>query len=270
MDRLLVVVIDSGTGRKLPLVKQLENRQDIKVELLAANMLRTVADLEFSSIEYSEFEAKKYLGRSMSLPEVGCASSHNQARLLLAASPTGGVILEDDARICNLESFVSLSNYFLSSQLKESAVLNLSNPALWAVGHTESKTNNLYFVRGICPTPLAVGYVATSQAAFRMLSNNSPIKYVSDWPSEGVSFYSSGHGLVHHGDSKTVSTIDPAKTSQRSKKSYLRALSIIFGIDLIFHFIKFGIDTAYFRKVWWVTFSHKISFLRGTRHYVQQ
>lgn len=269
MDKLLVVVIDSGTGRKLPLVKQLENREDIKVELLAASMLRTVADLEFSSIEYSDFEARKYLGRSMSLPEVGCANSHNQARLLLASSPNGGVILEDDARICNLDSFVSISNYFLSSRLSKSAVLNLSNPALWSVDHLEPRINNLYFVKGICPTPLAVGYAATPQGAFRMVSNNSPIRFVSDWPSEGVSFYSPSHKLVHHGDSKTVSTIDPSQTSSRNQKSYLRAFSIILGIDFIAYLIKFGIDTAYFRKVWWVTFRHKISFLRGTRHYVR-
>ena len=242
---------------------------EAEVQLIAADMLQTKDDLRFFNIQYSDFDTVKYLGRSLSLPEIGCASSHNQARVVLAASPIGGVILEDDARICDLDSFVTLSVFFLASRKKDSAVLNLSNPLPLTEMFSDSHGNDLYYTRGVCPTPLAVGYVTTTMAAERMVANNDPIQYVSDWPSKGVSFFSTGHGLVHHGDGQTVSTIDPTQVSQRNNRSFLKALAILLGIDFLFHVIKFGFNTSYFRKVWWVTFSHKVSFLKGYRHYVK-
>ncbi len=269
MSKLLVVVIDSGTGRSLPLINQLETRGDLEVQLLSANMLQSKEDLHTSNVQYSDFDSIKYLGRSLSLAEIGCASSHNQARVLLAATSIGGVVLEDDARICDLDGFVTLSEFFLKSRQRIAAVLNLSNPRPLMEFFSDSHGKGLYYARRISPTPLAVGYAITSMAAKRMVENNNPIQYVSDWPSMGVSFFSAGHGLVHHGDGKTVSTIDPNQESQRNEKSLQKALSILLGIDFISHVTKFGLNTSYLRKVWWITFSHKVSFLRGYRHYVK-
>jgi GR25 family glycosyltransferase involved in LPS biosynthesis len=269
VDKLLVLVIDSGSGRSLPLIKQLLTGGDLKVQLISANMLRTNDDLNSSDIRYSDFDSKKYLGRSLTLPEIGCASSHNNARSLLAASSNGGVILEDDARICDLNGFETLSKYFLASQKNDTAVLNLSNPDSLTGMFPESCGKDLFYTRRVCPTPLAVGYVVTTMAAKRLIANNNPIQYVSDWPSSGVSFFSAGHGFVHHGDGQTVSTIDPTQVSQRNERSFLKALSILLGIDFLTHMIKFGFNNSYFRKVWWVTFSHKVSFIRGYRHYVK-
>jgi hypothetical protein len=269
MNKVLVVVIESGTGRSSPLIEQLKSRGDLEVQSIAANMLRTNADIQFSGIQYSDFDSLKYLGRSLSFPEIGCASSHNNARMLIVSSSNGGVILEDDARICNLDNFVTLTRFFLSSRIDDSAVLNLSNPVPLTATCSGPTEKDLYYARRVSPTPLAVGYVTTVLAAGRMLANNAPIQYVSDWPGTGVSFFSSGHGLVHHGDGQTISTIDPTQSSQRNKRSFLKALSILLGFDYLSHTFKFGIDSSYFQKVWWVTFSHKISFLRGYRHYVK-
>ena len=268
MGKLFVVVIDSGTGRSLPLVNQLKTREDLEVQLITANMLKTKDDLNFSDIQYSDIDSLKYLGRSLSLPEIGCASSHNQARALIAASSVGGVVLEDDARICDLDNFVDLSVFFLASRKNDAAVLNLSNPLPFSEIFSHSQGSDVYYTRRVCPTPLAVGYATTTIAAERMVENNDPIQCVADWPSKGVSFFSTGHGLVHHGDGQTVSTIDPTQVSQRNKRSFLKALSILLGIDFLSHIIKFGLNASYFRKIWWATFSHKISFIRGYRHYV--
>lgn len=269
MNKLLVVVIDSGTERSCALINQLKTNVELEVQTIAANMLRTDADLHFSNTEYSDFDSLKYMGRSLTFPEIGCASSHNQARSLLASSFDGGVILEDDARICDLDEFVTLARFFLLSREKSSAVLNLSNPVPLNGKCPELRQSDLYYVRRVSPAPLAVGYVATSLAAGRLLSNNEPIHYVSDWPGIGVSFFTAGHGLVHHGDGKTVSTIDPAQSSRRNERSFRKAFSVLLGIDFLAHLLKFGFNSKYFQRVWWVTFSHKISFLRGYRHYVK-
>ena len=270
MDKILVIVINSGTERSSPLIKQLSSREELEIHSIAAHMLRTEADLQLAGIQYSDLEAVKYMGRSLSFPEIGCASSHNYARSLLASSANGGVILEDDARICDLDYFVTLSSVFLSSQENSPAVLNLSNSLPLIDTCSGPQENDLYLARRFSPTPLAVGYVITSLGAGKLLSNNNPIQYVSDWPAKGVSFFSAGHGLVHHGDSQTQSTIDPAQASKRNVRSYKRSLFILLGIDFLHHVVKFGIDFSYFQKVWWMTFSHKVSFLRGFRHYVNR
>jgi len=270
MDKLLVIIINSGSERSSPLIEQLRTREDLEIHSIAANMLKTEEDLQLAGVQYSDSEALKYMGRSLSFPEIGCASSHNYARSLLALSAIGGVILEDDARICDLADFVTLSRVFLSSQQNNPAVLNLSNSLPLTDTCSGPQENDLFLARRISPTPLAVGYAITSLGAGKLLSNNNPIQYVSDWPAHGVLFFSAGHGLVHHGDSQTQSTIDPAQASKRNVRSYKRALSILFGIHFFRHMIKFGIDFSYFQKVWWMTFSHKVSFLRGFRHYVKR
>ncbi len=270
MDKILVIVINSGSKRSSPLLNQLRTREELEIHSISANMLKDEADLQLAGIQYSDLEAVKYMGRSLSFPEIGCASSHNYARSLLATSANGGIILEDDARICDLEYFATLSRVFLSSQKNIPAVLNLSNSLPLTDICSGPQESDLYLAKRFSPTPLAVGYVITSLGAGKLLSNNNPIRYVSDWPAQGVSFFSAGHGLVHHGDSQTQSTIDPAQASKRNGRSYKKSLTILLGIDFLHHMTRYGFDLSYFQKVWWKTFSHKFSFLRGFRHYVNR
>ena len=269
MKKLLIIVIDSGTGRSTPLMKQLNSSVEIEVKIIPANMLRTEKDLEISGIKYSKENSLKYLGRPMSLPEIGCASSHNRARYLLASTLSGGVILEDDGRICNLDSFISLSKSFLIARIQDCAVLNLSNSNSLSGTCSDSRDIDRYYVRKVSPTPLAVGYAITSSAAKRMCSNNDPIEYVSDWPSTGVAFYSPSHQFIHHGDGMTVSTIDPSQSSLRHDRSFFRSLSVLLGVHFILQALRFGFDGSYFQKVWWVTFSDKVSFLRGFKRHAE-
>lgn len=188
MEEMLVVVIDSGTGRSIPLLNQLKSIDGIRLHILEATMIRNLQDLDNLGVEYSDLEARKLLRRSLTFPEVGCASSHNQARKLLSQSPNGGVVLEDDARICDVLKFVQISKHFLLNLHEGSAVLNLSNTSPLQQRCNQSGDGRLYFRKLISPSPLAVGYVCTSQAAVQLFRNNSPIQYVSDWPNKGVSF----------------------------------------------------------------------------------
>ena len=268
MAEMLVVIIDSGTGRSIPLLNQLKSIDGIRLQILEATMIRNLQDLDNLGVEYSDLEAQKLLRRSLTFPEIGCASSHNQARKLLSQSPYGGVILEDDARICDVLKFVQVSKHFLLNLHEGSAVLNLSNTSPLQHRCDQSGDGRLYFRKVISPSPLAVGYVCTSQAAMQLFRNNNPIQYVSDWPNKGVSFFVANHEFVHHGDGRTVSTIDPSQSSARNRKSIFRSISILFGFDFVVYTFRFGLNFTYFTEIWWRTLAHKVFFIRGRKFFV--
>ncbi len=269
MEDLLVVVIDSGTGRSISLLNKLEKVVGVRVYVLNATMLREAQDLINAEIEYSDTGSRKLLRRSLTLPEIGCADSHNQARELLSNSEYGGVILEDDARICDVTAFIQLSRIFLVNLQGQSAVLNHSNSASLSQTCSSHEDGRLSFRKLLAPSPLAVGYACTPSGAKQLFLNNTPIRYVSDWPNRNVAFYGANHDFVHHGDGSTVSTIDPSQSSARNQKSVLRSASILLGFDFVSYTYQYGLDFSYFKDIWWKTFAHKISFLRGRKFFVQ-
>jgi hypothetical protein len=268
MWKMKVIVIDSGSGRSASLLKKLNEFGGIDLQVLPASMTRNENQFRISGIEYSDPLALKLLGRSMSFPEIGCANSHNLARSIIARSEIGGVILEDDARICDFNNFFRISCGFLLKKSGKPGLLNLSNLGPLLQKCNLGTSDNLYFSRRICPSPLAVGYVVTSQAAEEMLRNNVPISMVSDWPISKVQCFSPSHQFVHHGDGLTVSIIDPGEVSLRQKRSAIRSLSILTGFHFLFQTHDFGIAKLYGKRVWWPIFSNKFRFLKGQRIYV--
>ena len=103
---LLVIIIDTpNSNRSQPLMRSFSNDSRFDVVRLSTCMLNTYEDVKNQNIDVI-YETLQFIQkRPISPQEIGCATSHNRARHLLANSLRGGVILEDDARIRNVENY---------------------------------------------------------------------------------------------------------------------------------------------------------------------
>ena len=204
-DGLLVIIIDTpNSNRSQPLIRSLSTDPRFDVVRLPACMLNTYEDVKNQNIDFT-FEKFQFIqGRLISPQEIGCAISHNRARHLLANSLRGGVILEDDARITNLDSFYESAVNFLESQSENSSVLSMND--FRASKELAIKKEGCQRLMG-APF-LAVSYVATPSAARALHNANEPIKTVSDWPRTNIKYFSLFMPLALHGDNEGLSTID--------------------------------------------------------------
>ncbi len=204
-DQLLVIIIETpNSNRSQPLLDIFNSDPRFDIVRLPACMLNTKEDIEDQNIKVSLEAFEFFHARLMSPQEIGCAISHNRARQLLANSFRGGVVLEDDARITNLDSFYEIVVNFLKSQSEKSSVLSL-NVFRASKDLSISKKGSQRLVGVPC---LAVSYVATPPAAQLLCNANDPVKTVSDWPITKVKYFSLFMPIVVHGDGDGRSTID--------------------------------------------------------------
>ena len=202
---LLVIIIDTpNSNRSQPLIRSFSTDPRFDVVRLSACMLNTYEDVKNQNIDVI-FETFQFIQKRLISPqEIGCATSHNRARHLLANSLRGGVILEDDARITNVDSFYESATNFLENQSDKSSVLSMND--FRASKRLAIKKEGSQRLMG---SPfLAVSYVATPAAARALHKANEPIKTVSDWPRTNIKYFSLFMPLVLHGDNDGLSTID--------------------------------------------------------------
>ena len=235
--KLLVVVIRTPkSDRYLPIESLFKDDQRFKLEYIEASMTPSYSEVSNRSIAYSTEIFEYFQGRKLTPAEIGCADSHNRARDLIKSHTGGGLILEDDARIINIDSFFIMVTEFLSSQNSKSSILNLTgfrNIGLKA-SKNRSTSNNRYIKLWGNPD-LAVSYALTQMAAAQLLNSNTPIMGVSDWPHSKCYYFVPLIPLVRHGDKNTQSIIDSTKNNFRISKSLTKKL-----IDFLF--IKFFIN----------------------------
>jgi GR25 family glycosyltransferase involved in LPS biosynthesis len=235
--KLLVVVIRTPkSGRYLPIESLFKDDQRFKLEYIEASMTPSYSEVSNRSIAYSTEIFEYFQGRKLTPEEIGCADSHNRARDLIKHYASGGIILEDDARIINIDLFFIMVTEFLSSQNSKSSILNLTgfrNIGLKA-SKNKSTSNNRYIKLWGSPD-LAVSYALTQKAAAELLISNTPIMGVSDWPTTQCSFFTPLVPLVWHGDLKTTSLIDSTKSNFRNDKVLAKKI-------LKLTFIEFFID----------------------------
>ena len=235
--KLLVVVIRTPkSDRYLPIESLFKDDQRFKLEYIEASMTPSYSEVSNRSIAYSTEIFEYFQGRKLTPAEIGCADSHNRARDLIKCHARGGVILEDDARITNVDSFFIMATDFLSSQNLKLSILNLTG--FRGIGledlRNKSMKKNRYIKLWGSPD-LAVSYALTQKAAGALLRSNSPIIGVSDWPPSKCYYFVPLIPLVRHGDKNTQSIIDSTKNNFRVSKSLTNKL-----IDFLF--IKFFIN----------------------------
>ena len=224
--KLLVVVIRTPkSDRYLPIESLFKNDQRFKLEYIEASMTPSYSEVSNRRITYSTEIFEYFQGRKLTPAEIGCADSHNRARDLIESYATGGVILEDDARIINIDSFFIMATEFLSSQNSKLSILNLTgfrNIGLEA-SKNRSTNNNRYIKLWGCPD-LAVSYALTQKAAVELVKSNTPITEVSDWPTTQSNYFTPLVPLVWHGDSNTHSFIDSTKSNFRNDTNFAKKL----------------------------------------------
>ena len=210
MDKLLIVVISTpNSSRVLKLNEQLAFSNQINLVYVPAVMYRNY-DVNFSQDIDLQFMQRLY-ARSILEGEIGCSISHNLARGLIADNVAGGVVLEDDARIIDLNRFIRSACNFLEEK-KDAAILNLSTYKSVSDSYVDflSQSLSAKYRKSIGPTPLALAYALNQQAALKLVELNTPIRYLADWPKPSVPFFFSKFPSVAHGDFETPSIIDPA------------------------------------------------------------
>jgi len=190
-------------------------------------------DLEAPSDSAISAEISNY-GRSLTQNERACALSHMSAREIISQSEFGGVILEDDARIINLESFYSLSVHFLLRNTNRRKILSLvtyfpNKPKI------KSQIWKKSYFRLLSNSPLAVAAAITPNAAKQLLKNSKKNSTVADWPGFRCVFYILDAGVVNHGDDESESIIGNAgfrvekgTINLTSKKDIIRTTRRVF------------------------------------------
>lgn len=141
---------------------------------------------------------------------VGCAISHQNSYQLVAKLGKGAIILEDDARIPNLENFEFMVNHFFARYPSGPTILSLL-PWNHKVPCSGKAAQTKHFFKLIGRTPLTVGYALTLDAAVELSRANPTLKYGPDWPPSPVTYLSSIVGVISHGDLQSGSTIQHVK-----------------------------------------------------------
>jgi GR25 family glycosyltransferase involved in LPS biosynthesis len=229
------VIRTPGSARADWLIQSLGQNSRIRLVLIEAVMIKTWEDMVENKLDVDENYFELIEGRKLSFREIGCAASHNEARLLAAQSTIGGVILEDDARIQNIDEFIQTSLNFLNEKLGFKEILSLT-PITTRVGAVDlnSKSAHKRWLRLKGQAPLAVGYAITREAASELIKMNTPLKCVADWPRNSCRFYVLSLPLVIHGDESTQSTIDIEGTNFRNSVSFSKKFARIFFFSYVF------------------------------------
>jgi GR25 family glycosyltransferase involved in LPS biosynthesis len=179
-------------------------------------LLQSGFDIEKSSV---------YMMRELALTEIGCALAHNAARQYLASTNCGGVVLEDDARILDIDYFYAATTLFLNS-MKDPSVLNLAS-----VNRIEMFESDIPIIPTLVKrrfySPLNVGYALNKLGAQTLAETPYRLYNVSDWPYSNINKYILASSVVAHGDQNTSSTIDPQKLLNRSKIGWKNRLALI-------------------------------------------
>lgn len=233
LSSLSVFIIETpNSNRSAPLKKSLLGDSRIEINTIKASMISSQSELDKSAISIEGDYFWAVSNRYLTLPEIGCANSHNLARLACSNLEIGGVILEDDARILDRDRFVNSSLLFLNRFKETSSILSLTYDT--GIRDARDPGDWSQSIRLIGDAPLAVAYAITPLAARRLFDANSPVKYVSDWPAAKVKNYSLIKPPVSHGDSATISTIDPAGVLGRSRRNLKFTFSKITLLDYFF------------------------------------
>jgi GR25 family glycosyltransferase involved in LPS biosynthesis len=221
VDRIFVVIIRTpNSDRSLVIEDLLKNDSRFEIRYIEASMTPNFSDVTRMNIDYSTKVFEYFWGRKLTPAEIGCADSHNKARKLIQDKPNGGVILEDDARIFDIDSFFTTVEYFLKNNRTNLSVLNLTGYRKLNLELVKVNSNNKSkYIRLLGKPDLAVSYALTKPAAFELLNSNSPITTVADWPVSKCNYFVPLIPIVIHGDSNSRSFIDYDEKNFRVSKN---------------------------------------------------
>jgi len=217
----LVIITVPNSARIEPLLKQLNSSSLFDVIQFPAVMYDGL-DHKFSP----NYKKQKVIyARKLSNGEVGCAISHQLVQKAYMSIDSPCVVLEDDARIPNLEIFELVVTSFLKKHPNDKSILSL---VPWK--HEDKSPLQFDLAPDIIglsgSTPTTVAYVITPKSMKEMSDSNSDFSFLPDWPPNSAKFYTTIHGVVTHGDSNTSSLID--SVGRKKTKRFQNLLKLTF------------------------------------------
>ena len=260
----VLIITERKSPRSKTLVEKLKEVENIDVVLVDASITPTYELCHEFDISYSQKHARISTGRELSPGEIGCAHSHNVARKIISNSKFGGVILEDDARICNTEIFRNSVMTFLRTKNAEASVLSLAGwkPRSLSENQHNAKNRVVEISKLFGVPPLAVGYALTPLAAKMLFDANSPVNSTADWPISECSYSVTNEILIFHGDNQTASIIDGGEGSVRVRPTFAKRLRVFLFLDFCLNRSKELDFRTYFTQVWLMKFYFYIDAVR--------
>lgn len=210
----VVVVTVPGSNRVNPLDASLKQSQIFDIEKFDAVMFNRQMD----SYKPNYPKQRALYSKELSDGEIGCAISHQEIQSRFKDQGRPIVVLEDDARISNLELFENVTTEFIEKYGDSDAVLSLLPWREMRYLSNEVATNQA-ILRLFGKAPLTVAYVITPKAMRAMSEANADFAYLPDWPPTKTVYYTTKIGVVRHGDESTTSLID--KTGRRKNGRWL-------------------------------------------------
>ena len=256
-----VVIIGTPNSQRLEYFKSNKeimealNPTFLEATILNANMAENMVSPQ--AVEYQ----KALYGRRFINPEMGCAMSHRSAQVIIAESTSGGLILEDDARINDLNLLIAMTEKFLIDHSDESAILSFFDGRPWSIISPNFRNSHKY-LRNFGSTAYAVSYALTPKAAKELIVANHDLRYSPDWPITKCKYFTSTLNLVSHGDASTVSIIDPDGSQRPIGYGLSRRILILSGLYYIAHRKTFGSFKIFMRDLWLPRFNFYISKMK--------
>ena len=248
MPNIPVIIIGAAGSKRL---KYFQNQADLSSRFnpyyLDAIMLLS-ADVGSFVDEETSIHHEVLYGRKLLSSEIGCAASHRLAQIHASKTEMGALILEDDARFNDLDKLTKLVETFLREKKGQTAILSLFDGRDWSRTSVRFRQRNL-FLRNIGPTPFAVAYALTPEAGRSLAEANESHKYLADWPASDCAFYTSSLTLISHGDSSTLSLIDPSGI-RTTRPSILRRLQVLSTLYYFFNRHRFDSFHTFLREMW--------------------
>ena len=232
VDRKLFVVVirTPNSDRYQPIKVLLENDKRFEVEYLDASMTPTYVDVTSKGIAYSTEMFEYFHGRKLAPAEIGCADSHNKARELIQNREDGGIILEDDARITNVDALFDMAINFLSSEKLNYSILSMTGFRQIGLRNSSEQLVEINKYIKLWGNPdLAVSYALANKSAAELLKSNRPVKDVSDWPITKCKYFVPIVPLVQHGELNNTSFIDSTVSNFRDNESFVtKVINLMF------------------------------------------
>jgi GR25 family glycosyltransferase involved in LPS biosynthesis len=248
------IIRSDDANRSLSLIESLKQHSHINIILidgyyLNEEELALVTDHTWSKIRNF---------RNLVSGEIGSALSHSFVQTMVAEAGVGGVILEDDARIINIENFYTTCFDFLSAK-NPVRILNLCDPRAQNMStrfHLEKipKTSSINLI-GLSNRNVA--YALSSRSARSISEVNFPIYSTPDWPFSSNRHAILIHPVVLHGDNNTISTIDKFDTLKREiRGNILRKIRMVLFYDYLKNYKHFEDITQYYN----IVLRHRVNF----------
>lgn len=257
MPSFPVVVIGAMNSPRLEYFKNHPDFSSIfRPNYLNAVMLKSQDLSSYVDQKTSRYQEIIY-GRKLLSQEVGCAISNRNAQILISETVKGGLILEDDARFKDFSVLADLIDEFLEVNRGQNAVLSLFDGRDWSLVDYEFRRNNP-FLKSVGSTSHTVAYALTPLAAMNLVKANADFKYVADWPPTNCSFYTATLDLISHGDSTTISSIDP-EGIRPGKPNISRRIKVFTGCIFLGNRRDFGKFSIFLKDMWVPRFKYYVS-----------